>query len=287
MNIIKRVSQLRAAITGAKQAKKRVAFVPTMGNLHQGHLDLVKRAKLEGDFVVVSIYVNPLQFGENEDLSKYPRTEKQDARLLADLDVDMLFLPDEAAMYPGGDIGQQTMVDIPTLSGLYCGEQRPIHFRGVTTVVARLFNIVQPEVAIFGKKDYQQLFLIKKMVDDLAFPIEVAGVETAREESGLAMSSRNGYLTKAQIKKAATLRKVLVETADAIKESKTRSKTSVQKLTKQAFKDLEKAGFDPHYLHVLNRLTLLERQKEDKELVIIAAAQMGKARLIDNIEIDL
>ena len=283
MNIIKRVSQLRAAVISAKQAKKRVAFVPTMGNLHQGHLDLVERAKLEGDFVVVSIYVNPLQFGDNEDLSKYPRTEQEDARLLADIDVDVLFLPDEAAMYPGGNIAEQTLVDIPTLSSLYCGEQRPIHFRGVTTVVARLFNIVQPEVAVFGKKDYQQLFVFKKMVDDLAFPIEVAGVETAREESGLAMSSRNSYLTKTQLKKAAALRKALVETADAVKEPK----ANLKKLVKQAIKNLEKAGFEPHYVHILNRLTLLEPQNGDKELVVIAAGQMGKARLIDNIEVDL
>jgi len=217
MNTIKRVSQLRAAVANAKQAKKRVAFVPTMGNLHQGHLDLVERAKLEGDFVVVSIYVNPLQFGDNEDLSNYPRTE--DARLLADLEVDLLFLPDSNAMYPGGNIAEQTLVDIPTLSGLYCGQQRPIHFRGVTTVVARLFNIVQPEVTVFGKKDYQQLFLIKKMVNDLAFPIEVVGVDTAREESGLAMSSRNGYLNKAQLKKAAALHQTLVWIAEGVKES--------------------------------------------------------------------
>ncbi|MGH1428149.1 MAG: pantoate--beta-alanine ligase [Arenicella sp.] len=282
MNIIKRISQLRAAVKGAKQANKRVAFVPTMGNLHQGHLDLVKRAKLDGDFVIVSIYVNPLQFGDNEDLSSYPRTEQEDAMLLADLEVDLLFLPDTNAMYPG-DIAEQTLVDIPTISGLYCGEQRPIHFRGVTTVVARLFNIVQPDVAVFGKKDYQQLFLIKKMVEDLAFPIEILGVETTREESGLAMSSRNGYLKKTQLKKAVALRKELLSLSELV----TSEKANLRKLTKAAMKNLEKAGFEPHYVHILNRITLLEAHKDDKELVIIAAGQMGKARLIDNIEVDI
>ncbi len=271
MNIIKRISQLRAAVKGAKQANKRVAFVPTMGNLHQGHLDLVKRAKLDGDFVIVSIYVNPLQFGDNEDLSSYPRTEQEDAMLLADLEVDLLFLPDTNAMYPG-DIAEQTLVDIPTISGLYCGEQRPIHFRGVTTVVARLFNIVQPDVAVFGKKDYQQLFLIKKMVEDLAFPIEILGVETTREESGLAMSSRNGYLKKTQLKKAVALRKELLSLSELV----TSEKANLRKLTKAAMKNLEKAGFEPHYVHILNRITLLEAHKDDKELVIIAAGQMGK-----------
>ena len=289
MNTIKRVAQLRAAVTSAKQAKKRIAFVPTMGNLHQGHLDLVHRAKQEGDFVIVSIYVNPLQFGENEDLSNYPRTEKEDAHLLANLDVDVLFLPDENAMYPGGDIAEQTIVDIPTLSPLYCGQQRPIHFRGVTTVVARLFNIVQPEVAVFGKKDFQQLFLIKKMVNDLAFPIEIAGVETAREESGLAMSSRNGYLTKTQFKKAVGLRKTIISLAKEVEElaQKKLFKTSLQKLTKQAYKNLEKAGFEPHYIHILSRSTLLEPEKDEKELVILAAGQIGKARLLDNLEVNL
>ena len=283
MNIIKRVSQLRAAVINAKQAKKRVAFVPTMGNLHQGHLDLVKQAKQEGDFVIVSIYVNPLQFGENEDLDNYPRTEQQDALLLADLDVDILFLPDEKAMYPGGDIADQTIVDIPTLSTHYCGQQRPIHFRGVTTVVARLFNIVQPEVAVFGKKDYQQLFLIRKMVNDLAFPIEVIGVETAREETGLAMSSRNGYLNKTQLKKAAGLRKTLIWLAEEVKQSK----ANLQKLTKQAHEKLEKSGFEPHYINVVSRSTLLEPEQSDTELVILAAGQIGKSRLLDNIEVDV
>ena len=283
MNIIKRVSQLRAAVINAKQAKKRVAFVPTMGNLHQGHLDLVKQAKQEGDFVIVSIYVNPLQFGENEDLSNYPRTEQQDALLLADLDVDILFLPDEEAMYPGGDILEQTIVDIPTLSTCYCGQQRPIHFRGVTTVVARLFNIVQPEVAVFGRKDYQQLFLIKKMVNDLAFPIEIVGIETTREENGLAMSSRNGYLNKGQFKKAAGLRKTILWLGEEIK----KPKASLQKLTKQAIEKLEKAGFEPHYIHIVNRSTLLKPTKDDTELVILAAGKIGKSRLIDNLEVDL
>ena len=282
MNTIRRISLLRAAIKNAKQAGKRVAFVPTMGNLHQGHLDLVTRAKNDADFVVISIYVNPLQFGDNEDLDKYPRTEREDATLLAEMDVDLLFLPDTAAMYPG-DIAEQTMVDIPTLSGKYCGQQRPIHFRGVTTVVARLFNIVHPDVAIFGKKDFQQLFLINKMVKDLAFPIEVIGVETTREENGLAMSSRNSYLTEIQKKKAPKLHQVLQTMKDTLLEGK----SDFKNLTNEAKKTLEKAGFEPHYITIVNRVNLFEAQQGDKELVILAAAQLGKARLIDNVEVTI
>lgn len=282
MNTINRISLLRAAITNAKQAGKRISFVPTMGNLHQGHLDLVKRARNDGDFVVVSIYVNPLQFGENEDLSNYPRTERQDATLLAEMDVDVLFLPDTTAMYPG-NIAEQTMVDIPSLSGKYCGMHRPIHFRGVTTVVARLFNIVQPNVAVFGKKDYQQLFLIKKMVNDLAFQIEVIGVETARHDSGLAMSSRNAYLTQSQLKKAPTLYQEL----QSLKQTILAGDERFQSLIKKTLANLKKIGFDPHYVNIVSQDSLLEAQQDDKKLVILAAAQLGKARLIDNIEMTL
>lgn len=282
MKTIKNISQLRVLVRQAKQADKRVAFVPTMGNLHEGHLDLVRQAKEVADFVLVSIYVNPLQFGMNEDLSNYPRTEEQDAVLLNELDVDVLFLPDDEAMYPG-DIEQHTLVDIPTLSGLYCGEQRPGHFLGVTTVVARLFNIVQPDVAIFGKKDYQQLFLIRKMVNDLAFPVEIVGVETMRESTGLAMSSRNAYLTKTARQQASTLNQQIRWIAQELQ----KGNNDFQNLTFQAKENLEKVGFEPHYISIVRREDLSEAEKNDTELVILAAAQLGKARLIDNIEVNL
>lgn len=281
MNKAAKISSLRAAIKAAREQKKRIAFVPTMGNLHEGHLDLVRRAKKEGDFVVVSIYVNPMQFGANEDLSNYPRTEDEDARLLGEMDVDLLFLPDDDAMYPG-DIGKHTRVDIPNITDKYCGEQRPTHFRGVATVVARLFNIVQPDYAIFGKKDYQQLFIVRKMVSDLAFPVEVIGNETTREESGLAMSSRNSYLTDEQREVAPVLHQQLQSVTQALKDGA----TNLQELTKNACRELEKVGFEPHYMVVCRRSDLIEAQPEDTELVVLAAAQLGKARLIDNLEVD-
>lgn len=281
MNKVKRVSSLRAAVKAAKQDKKRVVFVPTMGNLHEGHLDLVRRAKKEGDFIVVSIYVNPMQFGENEDLSNYPRTEDRDARLLGEMGVDLLFLPDDNAMYPG-DISQHTRVDIPTITGKYCGEQRPLHFRGVATVVARLFNIVQPDCAVFGKKDYQQLFIIRKMVSDLAFPVEVVGSDTIREESGLAMSSRNGYLTEDQLAIAPTLQAELQSIAELVE----KGAKDLHQVTIDAKKRLEKVGFEPHYIEVCRRNDLALAEPGDKELVILAAAKLGDTRLIDNIEVD-
>jgi len=281
MNKVKRISSLRAAVKAAKQDKKRVVFVPTMGNLHEGHLDLVRQAKKEGDFIVVSIYVNPMQFGENEDLSNYPRTEDRDARLLGEMDVDILFLPDDDAMYPG-DISLHTRVDIPTITEKYCGEQRPLHFRGVATVVARLFNIVQPDCAIFGKKDYQQLFIINKMVNDLAFPVEVVGSETIREESGLAMSSRNGYLTEEQLAIAPALHEEL----KLIRELAKVGVKDLHQLTLDAKKRLEKVGFEPHYIEVCRRSDLALAESGDKELVVLAAAKLGETRLIDNLEVD-
>ncbi|MGH1543114.1 MAG: pantoate--beta-alanine ligase [Arenicella sp.] len=281
MNKVNKISSLRAAIKSAKEQKKRVVFVPTMGNLHEGHLDLVRRAQKEGDFIVVSIYVNPMQFGENEDLANYPRTESDDARLLGEMDVDLLFLPDDDAMYPG-DISQHTRVDIPTITTKYCGEQRPTHFRGVATVVARLFNIVQPDCAIFGKKDYQQLFVVRQLVNDLAFPIEIVGSETTREESGLAMSSRNGYLTDEERQVAPMLFQVLTDLAAEVEQGA----KNLQDLTDKSKQRLEKAGFEPHYLEVCRRSDLTAAEADDKELVILIAAKLGETRLIDNLEVD-
>lgn len=285
MNKVQRVSSLRAAVSAARNEKKVVAFVPTMGNLHQGHLELVKIAKRRADFVIVSIFVNPTQFGKNEDLDNYPSTPEEDARALAEAGADLLFLPSLETMYPG-NLDTQTVVYVPEIGDLYCGKDRPEHFYGVTTVVSRLFNMVQPDLAIFGKKDYQQLAIIRAMVQDLAYPIEVVGVDTVRSEQGLALSSRNGYLTAAQLKKAPTLYATLNSVAEKLK-AKSITKSVVKEIENQAIDQLKEAGFEPHYLNVCRQDNLLPAKKGDKELVILAAATLGKARLIDNLEVTL
>ena len=218
MHKVSRVSSLRAAVTSARKDKKTIGFVPTMGNLHAGHLKLVEIAKRQTDFVVVSIYVNPTQFGAHEDLSNYPSTPEEDARLLAEEGADLLFLPEQETMYPG-ELDMQTVVYVPKIGDLYCGKDRPEHFYGVTTVVSRLFNMVQPDVAVFGKKDYQQLAIIRRMVEDLAYPVQVVGVDTVRAESGLALSSRNGYLNASQLDNAAQLQKTLQWIASELKQN--------------------------------------------------------------------
>ncbi len=282
MHKVERISSLHAAVMAARKEKKTIGFVPTMGNLHLGHLELVKVAKQRTDFVVVSIYVNPTQFGANEDLSAYPNTPEEDARSLAEIGADLLFLPDQETMYPG-ELATQTVVYVPEIGDLYCGQDRPEHFYGVTTVVSRLFNMVQPDVAVFGKKDYQQIAIIRRMTNDLAFPVEIVGVDTVRSAEGLALSSRNGYLTKKQLVIAPMLQKTLQELADNL----LNKSASIAKLEKQAIKKLTDAGFKPHYLTVCRQYDLLPASKKDKELVILAAAQLGKARLIDNFEVVL
>lgn len=271
----------------ARKDKKTIGFVPTMGNLHEGHLELVRTAKLRSDFVVVSIYVNPTQFGANEDLDNYPSTPDEDARMLAELGVDVLFLPEQETMYPG-DLGTQTVVYVPKIGDLYCGKNRPEHFYGVTTVVSRLYNMVQPDIAVFGKKDYQQLAIVRRMTEDLAYPVQVVGVDTVRNESGLALSSRNGYLTKTQLSTGAKLQQTLQWMKSELMEHEAvKSKASLAKLEKQAKEILEKAGFEPQYINVVRQHDLLPAKKGDQALVILAAAPLGKARLIDNIEVDL
>lgn len=282
MNKVERVSSLRAAVQSARKEKKVIGFIPTMGNLHEGHLELVKIAKQQADFVVVSIYVNPTQFGANEDLDNYPSTPEEDARSLAEVGADLLFLPSHETMYPG-NLDAQTVVYVPEIGDLYCGEDRPEHFYGVTTVVSRLFNMVQPDVAVFGKKDYQQLVIIQRMVNDLAYPIQVVGVDTVRSENGLALSSRNGYLNKKELSKAPKLQQSLQLVADSLQ----KKSGTIKQLEKQAKQSLTKAGFKPHYLTVCRRSDLLPAKKKDTDLVILAAAQLGKARLIDNLEVSL
>lgn len=287
MNKVQRVSSLRAAVLAARKEKKTIGFVPTMGNLHEGHLELVKIAKRHTDFVVVSIYVNPTQFGAHEDLGNYPSTPEEDARVLAEAGTDLLFLPEQETMYPG-ELSQQTVVYVPHIGDLYCGQDRPEHFYGVTTVVSRLFNMVQPDVAVFGKKDYQQLAIIRRMVEDLAYPTEVVGVDTVRSEEGLALSSRNGYLTASELSVAPLLQQSLQEMATELKKTKAIvSKKAIKGLEENAKQALSAKGFSPQYITICRQYDLMPAKKGDTQLVILAAANLGKARLIDNVEVVL
>ena len=287
MHKVSRVSSLRAAVAAARKDKKTIGFVPTMGNLHAGHLKLVEMAKRQTDFVVVSIYVNPTQFGAHEDLSNYPSTPEEDARLLAEEGASLLFLPEQKTMYPG-ELDKQTVVYVPKMGDMYCGKDRPEHFYGVTTVVSRLFNMVQPDVAVFGKKDYQQLAIIRRMVQDLAYPVEVVGVDTVRAESGLALSSRNGYLNAKQLDNAAQLQQSLQWIAEQLRENaEVKSKKAVKDIEEEAKNKLKEVGFKPQYVSVCRQNDLLPAKKGDKTLVILAAAQIGKSRLIDNLEVTL
>lgn len=287
MNKVQRVSSLRAAVQAARKDKKTIGFVPTMGNLHEGHLELVRLAKRRAEFVVVSIYVNPTQFGKNEDLANYPSTPEEDARSLAEIGADLLFLPEQETMYPG-DIDEQTVVYVPKIGDMYCGKDRPEHFYGVTTVVSRLFNMVQPDIAVFGNKDYQQIAIIRRMVEDLAYPIQIVGVDTVRSERGLALSSRNGYLTEKQLAVAPNLQQSLRSMSDTLKlKAAVVSKKALKELEDDTKSQLKKLGFKPQYISVCRQRDLKPAKKGDTQLVILAAAQLGKSRLIDNIEVEL
>ena len=273
---------LRNALRGHRSQGKTVAFVPTMGNLHEGHIQLVRKARQLADIVVVSIFVNPLQFGANEDLDAYPRTLAADKEKLFAEGTHYLFYPNVDEIYPAG-MDHQTLVVVPDLSDTLCGESRPGHFAGVSTVVNKLFQIVQPDTAIFGKKDFQQLAIIEKMVQDLCMPIEIVGVETARDVDGLALSSRNGYLTEEQRSIAPALHQTLLECRDAI----ACGFDSYEALEAYCTDALKEAGFDPDYFSVRDANTLQEVTTDTEEIVILAAAKLGKPRLIDNVTLTL
>lgn len=278
METVNSVNALREVILRQKQWQKKIAFVPTMGNLHQGHLELVKLAGDKADFVVASIFVNPMQFGEGEDFDKYPRTHQADIQKLIDQGCDLLFLPTVETMYPVPH-DQQTRVEVPGLSDMLCGASRPGHFTGVSTVVCKLFNMVQPDIAIFGEKDYQQLMVIRRMVNELSMPIEIVGAPIVREKDGLAMSSRNGYLSKQQRELAPALNAQLhIISAELLNGSR-----KFKQLEKQASASLDKAGFKTDYVAIRRQSDLLEPQTDDEQLVILAAAYLGSTRLIDNL----
>lgn len=274
------IDDIRTQVRAWRAKGETVAFVPTMGNLHQGHITLVKQAAQKCDHVVVSIFVNPMQFGQNEDLDAYPRTLEADSQALMAAGAKLLFTPTPAIIYPKG-LAQQTYVEVPGISDVLCGASRPGHFRGVATIVCKLFNIVQPDVALFGNKDYQQLLVIKTMVEDLSLPIEIIGVDTIREDSGLAMSSRNGYLTAEEKAAAPALKKAIDAMAQGILQGET-----FEQVIDLAKASLVAAGFTPDYLEVRHADTLAKADPQDKALVILAAAYLGKARLIDNLRFD-
>ncbi|MFV2028907.1 pantoate--beta-alanine ligase [Neisseria sp. S1] len=277
MQIIHTIQELRAW----RKTAGRVAFVPTMGNLHEGHLALVHEARKRADNVVVSIFVNRLQFGQGEDFDRYPRTLQQDADKLKDAGVAVVFAPDERELYPR--VAQRYNVEPPHLQNELCGKFRPGHFRGVATVVSKLFNIVTPDVACFGKKDYQQLAVIKGMVEDLNFNIEIAPVDTGRAADGLALSSRNQYLSETERAEAPHLYRELQAVAEAI----VQGNLAYADLERRATDNLAAAGWVVDYVEVRHAESLEVAHAGDKHLVVLAAARLGSTRLIDNIEVSL
>ncbi|WP_335916893.1 pantoate--beta-alanine ligase [Shewanella chilikensis] len=276
-----KIDEIRTRVREWRQKGETVAFVPTMGNLHQGHVSLILEAARRADHVVASIFVNPLQFGKNEDLDAYPRTLGADQQKLTEAGCELLFTPTPELIYPKG-LDAQTFVEVPGISDELCGASRPGHFRGVATIVCKLFNIVQPDIALFGRKDYQQLLVIKTMVSDLSLPIEVIGVETVREDSGLALSSRNGYLTEAEKALAPKLKAAMDKLAEAIVLGQ-----DIDQAISDTKEFLRAAGLEPDYLEVREASSLKPVSSDDKSLVILAAAYLGKARLIDNITLSL
>lgn len=276
MEILRTVAELRAHLA----ARQPVVFVPTMGNLHEGHLSLVRLARSRGGCVVASIFVNRLQFGPAEDFDTYPRTFDSDCAGLADAGVDVVFAPDERQIYPEP---QEFRVAPPAIGDALEGEFRPGFFGGVATVVLKLFNIVQPRVAVFGKKDYQQLMIVRSMVTQLNLPIEIVAGETIRAADGLALSSRNNYLTESQRAEAPRLHRALAEIAGRL----SAGERDFEKLEQTATADLRGAGWRPDYVSVRKQADLRSPGRTDRELVVLGAAWLGATRLIDNLEVNL
>ncbi len=282
MLIIETLPLLRQQIRRLRMEGKRVALVPTMGNLHDGHMKLVDEAKARADVVVVSIFVNPMQFDRPEDLARYPRTLQEDCEKLYKRKVDLVFAPSVKEIYPNGT-ETHTYVDVPGLSTMLEGASRPGHFRGVSTIVSKLFNLVQPDIACFGEKDFQQLALIRKMVADMGFDIEIVGVPIMRAKDGLALSSRNGYLTAEQRKIAPGLYKVLSSIADKLQAGE----RDLDEIITIAGQELNEKGFRADDIQIRDADTLLEVSETSKRAVILVAAWLGDARLIDNKMVEL
>jgi pantoate--beta-alanine ligase len=264
-----------------RKSGERIAFVPTMGNLHPGHISLIEAARRGAQRFVASTFVNPMQFGPNEDFAHYPRTADKDAQMLSNAGCDLMFMPDAAEIYPDGP-ERATRVDVPELSRMLCGQFRPGHFEGVATVVAKLFNIVEPDIAVFGEKDYQQLTVIRRMVADLCFPIEIVPAPTVREPDGLAMSSRNQYLTAEERKIAPRLHAALGAAVTRL----TAADGDFAAIERAGTFELESAGFEPEYFSIREARDLRAPQPGSHDLVVLAAARLGKARLIDNLKVN-
>lgn len=279
MKTVDNLADLRASLAELRNNNRSVAFVPTMGNLHEGHMRLVTEARKNADIVVASIFINPTQFGENEDLSGYPRTLEEDKKKLIAEGCQLLYTPTTAVMYPQPDL---TRVDVKHITTLHCGASRPGHFVGVATIVLKLFNQIHPDVAVFGLKDYQQFKVLELMVENLFMPVRMIGVDTGRADDGLAHSSRNNYLTSDERERAPKLYRILRETAAAIEAGD----SHFAQLTRQAKERLTEAGFTPDYFNISRRHDLEPAGEDDRELVILAAAFLGRARLIDNIQLD-
>ncbi len=282
MQVFHHISSLREALAAERRAGKRIGFVPTMGNLHNAHLELVKIAQKNCDLVVTSIFVNPLQFGLNEDWDKYPRTLAADTAKLESVNCDYLFCPDEKEIYPNG-MAEQTRVIVPTMTDVLCGASRPGHFEGVTTVVTKLFNIVQPDEAVFGIKDFQQLAVIRRMVEDLCIPIKITVGEIFREADGLAMSSRNGFITAEERPRVAVLNRTL----NGIKQQIGQGRRDFTVLVEEARAQVEAAGFRVDYISICNSRTLEMAAHDDREITILGAMYTAGARLIDNVSVVL
>lgn len=272
------IQGLTASLAPTRSSKKLIGFVPTMGNLHEGHLTLVREAKKLCDVVVVSIFVNPIQFGAGEDFDSYPRTLEQDSRLLADAGCDIIFAPSVEQMY--GTQPRLTNISVSQITDDLCGKSRPDHFDGVAVVVTKLFNIVQPDYAFFGQKDYQQLAVIRQLVQDLNMPLEVIGVPIIRAEDGLALSSRNGYLTEQQRALAPTIYQLLKQAEQQLHEGQTLTQV-LENISAQ----LTQAGFVVDYVEA-RQTNLQPIQQFDQNLVLFIAAKLGSTRLIDNLQID-
>jgi pantoate--beta-alanine ligase len=276
------ISELRQYVQHWKNHKQSIAFVPTMGNLHTGHLSLIAKGQSLCDRSICSIFVNPMQFGPNEDFNHYPRTLDADIELLESVGCDLVYLPTASELYPQG-LENISQIIVTDLTDTFEGAHRPGHFTGVATIVAKLFNIVKPDISVFGKKDFQQYCVIKKMTRDLNLDVEIIGQETTREASGLATSSRNQYLSEDQKNQAALVYQILQDSAAGINAGE----TDFEKLEKQASERLSKAGFDTDYFNICDADTLKPATSGDKKLVILVTARLGETRLLDNIEVDL
>ena len=282
MKTVATIEALREQVSQARQRGQRIALVPTMGNLHAGHMSLIETAKRHADFIVASIFVNPLQFGPNEDLDSYPRTLADDQAKLEAAGCALLFTPNDALMYPRG-MEKHCLVHVPDVSEGLCGGSRPGHFDGVATVVTKLFNMVQPDLAVFGEKDYQQLTVIRKMVNELNIPVEIVSAAIVRDSDGLALSSRNGYLDALQRKTAPALHACLQQSVARIQSGR----RDYDALLQQAASELADAGMQPDYLELREAGNLQPATAGSDRLVILAAAFLGSTRLIDNIEFDV